>query len=308
MKLFDKLKNALFEEEYVEVEEPNKKESVIAKKIETPKREVVKEEDQEETDEDVADRDLLKGDSNFKFPMNFEDDDFIEESVQENTSNTYQEAPKPYQNDTTYSNYNHNHNHIPYEKKEEKKGFKPSPIISPIYGVLDQNYRKDEIIVKRDIRITSSYDNSKLDFDEIRAKAYGDLSSELNLTGNIDSKIENVSTDEEEVQTPDNLLVDMSDDTTPTVEKVTVGDAEEYFADLGLEYNVDYKDASKEKATGRRINRKTDVEEKMEDSDEATVDASINEPLEDKDNDSDSDNNLEDNLFDLIDSMYDEES
>ena len=38
-------------------------------------------------------------------------------------------------------------------------------------------------------------------------------------------------------------MLDINDD-TPAVPKVTVGDAEEYFEDLGLEYNVDYKDIS----------------------------------------------------------------
>ena len=63
-----------------------------------------------------------------------------------------------------------------------------------------------------------------------------------------------------------------------------MGDAEEYYSDLGLEYNIDYKDESHEKATGRR----TDLR-KMEEYEKKTDDSSI-----------------EDNLFDLIDSMYDE--
>ena len=62
-----------------------------------------------------------------------------------------------------------------------------------------------------------------------------------------------------------------------------MGDAEEYFQDLGLEYNVDYKDISHEKATGRRSDMKKD-------DDYQNVDNTA----------------LEDNLFDLIDSMYDE--
>jgi hypothetical protein len=33
----------------------------------------------------------------------------------------------------------------------------------------------------------------------------------------------------------------------PGIDKVTIGDAEEYFEDLGLEYNIDYKDLAKEK-------------------------------------------------------------
>ncbi len=57
---------------------------------------------------------------------------------------------------------------------------------------------------------------------------------------------------EEELE--DNLLYDMSDTTTtPVVNKVTVADAEEYFDDLGLEYNIDYKDSKYEHAAGRHV-------------------------------------------------------
>ena len=55
--------------------------------------------------------------------------------------------------------------------KEEKKQFKPTPIISPVYGVLDQNYKKEDLIVKDEnlssikicstIILTSSNANTK---------------------------------------------------------------------------------------------------------------------------------------------------
>ena len=79
-------------------------------------------------------------------------------------------------------------------------------------------------------------------------------------------------------------LLDISTDNTPSVSKVTIGDAEEYFSDLGLEYNIDYKDTSHEKATGRRTDLRNFDEDDLK-----------------KD-----DTSIEDNLFDLIDSMYDE--
>lgn len=33
--------------------------------------------------------------------------------------------------------------------EEPKKVFKPSPIISPVYGVLDKNYHKEDIVTKK---------------------------------------------------------------------------------------------------------------------------------------------------------------
>lgn len=118
---------------------------------------------------------------------------------------------------------------------------------------------------------------------------------------------------------------------TPVVDKVTVGDAEEYFTDLGLEYNIDYKDSSKEKASGKRVSRTKKNEEYEHDSKDATVEevtevetgmktkeeTNNEEPVveekkrtrskktDDKE-ESKEDVEIEDNLFDLIDSMYDE--
>ena len=127
---------------------------------------------------------------------------------------------------------------------------------------------------------------------------------------------------EEEVEenTPveiEDTTLDMTDtNMTPVVDKVTVGDAEEYFSDLGLEYNVDYKDSSKEapKKRGR-----TKTEEEYEDvtkdavieEEKDPIDLDVREEKEKEEkktrsNSKKEDIEIEDNLFDLIDSMYDE--
>lgn len=62
-------------------------------------------------------------------------------------------------------------------KKEEKKSFRPSPIISPVYGVLDKNYKKDDITSKE--VTSSSYRSDKVTVDDIRNKAYGVLEDDL---------------------------------------------------------------------------------------------------------------------------------
>lgn len=308
MKLIDKLKNALFEEEYVEVEEKPrptqpKKEKPIAKKIIVPKEEkqVVEEKEEEKKE--------------FVFPM-MEEEDFIDltDKVQEKEEvvmkeprreeepvvrqvPVYQEPQRPYQEPplevyptkkeekTPYSGGKQKDVDIPmheygYEKKKDKKEFQPSPIISPVYGILDKNYKKEDVVSKKEVRLTSSYaSTNRMDLDAVRAKAYGEVDDSIfeeELTEQEDTKKELEFPKEEE-----EVLLDISDNQTPTVPKVTVGDAEEYFQDLGLEYNIDYKDASKERATGRRTNlRNQDVETEKDE--------------------------LEENLFDLIDSMYEE--
>ena len=99
----------------------------------------------------------------------------------------------------------------------------------------------------------------------------------------------------------DNLLIDLSSDISkPQVKEVTVGDAEEYYDDLGLEYNVDYKDgaveASKEPVITEEVPEVEEVIEKVTSKEESPNDIQINK------NDTEDD----DNLFDLIDSMYQE--
>ena len=314
MKLLDKLKNALFEEEYVEVEEKQevkKKEKPIAKKIiidDKPKKAPVKEDlIVEEEKKETPNRD-------FKFKAIL-DDDFInleQEKKEEKTPKVeakmeeknrepkretkekrplYQGEKKKEEKNIYGSNLDKEikiHEYGGYEKQKEKKEFHPSPIISPIYGVLDQNYKKDDIVTKKEIRITSSYKSKNIDVDSVREKAYGNTDDifEEELTSNKKHDEEPIETDESDdfEITEEESLLDISAENTPSVAKVTMGDAEEYYSDLGLEYNIDYKDASHEKATGRR----TDLKDFKEDDYQKE------------------DTSIEDNLFDLIDSMYDE--
>ena len=66
--------------------------------------------------------------------------------------------------------------------KEEKKQFKPTPIISPVYGVLDKKYNKEDITPKKEERIT--FTSTSISIDEVRKKAYGTLEDELERTLN----------------------------------------------------------------------------------------------------------------------------
>ncbi|MDD3241471.1 MAG: hypothetical protein PHQ64_01650 [Bacilli bacterium] len=311
MGLLDKIKNTFFEEEYVEEEIPQKEKKqpreVVARKIYEEKKvapvaeEVIEEpiiEEKEEI-EIMSDKDILKETTKIKY---FEDDDFIEK--EEVTTTTYERPSKPYGNSSYSQTYSQT-----VTTKEHTKKFQPTPIISPIYGVLDKNYKKDEILEKS-VKPTSSYVSRKnVDLDSIREKAFGDLSYDLGLTNLNEKKEEPV---EEVDNYEDNLLYDMNEvDTTPAVEKVTLADAEEYFEDLGLEYNVDYKDAKHEKYTGRRVRTTPSIEDIKEDEEieEDNIDFDIEEDEEEivLEKDASENEKLEDNLFDLIDSMYKEE-
>ena len=93
VKILDKLKNALFEEEYVEVEEKkDKKEKPIAKKIVLPEP---RRERREEAvfEEDEVKEELPKEEKKtFKFPA-ISEDDFVD--IREKTPTRVEEKPKP---------------------------------------------------------------------------------------------------------------------------------------------------------------------------------------------------------------------
>lgn len=334
MGLLDKLKGVFFEEEYVEVEEPVKKEKVpVAKKIETPEVKKPKEvhENREVKEENVVRVEPVKEvsqpvEKEHKFPMNFDEKDFEVDVTQEipreritraeyAENREKRESVKPYSlheenlyegsreySGTLYSGrssekdsssyYQNNNYQGLYEgvEKKDKKQFTPSLVISPVYGILDKNYKKEEIVSRKEVRISAT-SSKKVDLDSVREKAYGDLATEI--TDSIHEKVE-----EEPKVSSENLLYDLSEEESPSVKVVTVGDAYEYFNDLGLEYNVDYK-VEKEKAEEEKPNRRVEKKKKEKDilDDNKVIDL---ENDEEKSLESDS------NLFDLIDSMYED--
>lgn len=328
MGFLNKVKNIFFEEEIIEIEdEPKKgkKEEPVAKKIELPKAEKIKKEEPEYTYEEVEPEIETKPvEKENKFPMDFDEDDFKEEK-KENKEEFYQEPivsrrsdrrksssyeeekieEEPKSSDIKYDfemEYGKDKEkesdiHALYEGKSSKKTFTPTPIISPIYGILDKNYKKDDIVTKKEIRLSSA--PKKIDLDSVREKAYGDLTSDISQSmEEVEEK--EYQDDIVDLNEEDDLLYDLNDESSPAaVKKVTVGDAEEYFNELGLEYNIDYKDTSIEKSRVSKEKNKTEIkpEEIVEEKEDIESD-DVEEKTEE--------DGLESNLFDLIESMYDE--
>ncbi len=333
MGLLDKLKNVFFEEEYVEVEEPEIEEPrekvTVAKKIETPevrkkeeldfKEQIAPEKFVEEKKEEK--KEIEKEKERDFFPMNFDDKDFEVEKTMElyepvsdkkievNEEPVVEEKQEYHYEEVSYQEpvkISREEKQEPYHRlyegrdKEEKQGFTPSPIISPIYGILNKNYKKEEIVTKREVRL-SQFSNKKADLDIVREKAYGELANDISAS--IEEKDSNVKEEKED------LLYDLNEEESPTVKVVTVGDAEEYFHDLGLEYNVDYKVEKEETKP---------VKEEVKEQPKETVKKEPSKPLEDDteiidahqsdDNKINLNESNEDdkNLFDLIDSMYED--
>ncbi len=322
-----------------------KKEKPLVKKVEVPKKEVkpLKREEKEETEsfqeealedieESVKEDDLLKrnSDNDFKFPVILDEEEVIdlpqdkEEVIEKRVYKDVKRENNIYGVDDVNRvsvNYESDYHSDPYSNsytrdlhsvsysltdRKEVKAFKPSPVISPVYGVLDKNYKSDEIKEKnkaeRKETPVFSFSSTKLDLDEVRAKAYG-LPTEV--SDEVANEIENDIAEDIHLDSEvENDTIDMTNtEMKPVVDSVTVGDAEEYFEDLGLEYNVDYKDSKKKTRAKRKSSKEKELDE--DSSKEVITDKVKKSRVKDKDED-DIDVAIEDNLFDLIDSMYDE--
>lgn len=171
MGLMDKIKNMFTEEEIIE--EPIKKEVIqVEIPAATPKKEVVVKE--EKIEEKVVKS--QKQEEKFVFPIYFDDDDFT-------TMNKPKKEEKKYPERRVFDEKKYEEKKITpkpmvesYKGKvqEEKKIFKPTPVISPVYGILDKNYTKDDITTRK------REENKKVDdVDLIRNKAYGTLEDEM---------------------------------------------------------------------------------------------------------------------------------
>ena len=283
MNKLNKMKNFLFDEEEVE-EKPTKKHSKKSKEKSSKNIDNDFDKTQEIENlylEDLSDSEpivnqelksrVVKNETEFKFPE-FSDDDFsVSKEKVEPIIPVKTEEVKPvlYQGS---------------KRKEETKKFKPSPIISPVYGLLDEEGNK----IKKDEPKTDNVKKSKdeITFDEVRKKAYG----------KVDEEIEN---------------------TLKKLSKKTIGEAEK---EMELENNVELsrtkekaKKNIKEESKRKLISDDSDdmilpnVNFKEIDVDKERIESSksnqIKKELPSIDEDDDEETKEQD-LFNLIDTMY----
>lgn len=175
MSFFDKVKS-MFTEEAVEEEEEEVKVEQIKKEvthvaIESPNAK----EEQEEIVEPVRE---VKPETptNNKNSIFFSDHDFDDLNKPRHVQSK-DKKDEFFSKEELAKMYGAN---VVKEKKEEKKEreFKPTPIISPIYGILDKNYHKEDIVEKKEPKTTYK-PNSKYSIDSVRNKAYGTLEEQL---------------------------------------------------------------------------------------------------------------------------------
>ena len=326
MGLFNKLKNILFEEEEIEEEVTNQqphqrklvKQEDEADTMEFPKisRDPEKKEKEKVKDydfEEETDKELFEAERTFDFPA-FDEEEFEDllpkkEEKKEEKPRHRESIEDKYKKDLEPSKRRDDYISVRVEipKEEVKKLFKPSPVISPVYGILDKNYKKEDILT-RDEKLANK--KLKLDVDSVRKKAFGAL--EENLDTAVSEAVKPELPEEEPTVTYYEETVEKVDD-NEVVEAI-----EEEKIDNLLEEMVDEEiDVTKEmELPSRREKTKLEeVEEELEEVEDPKIEENdteendlekIQEEMEENiEEENENEENTEENdLFELIDSMY----
>lgn len=234
MGLFTKLKDILFEEEVEETTEITKLEKEKKKTNITKSRDIrdltmPKKQRKEEAkvediiDEKIKHREVYKNDPTFPFPLAFEED--VKEVKSRSLKNTnIMEIEPRRKKERSFPSKNILEVAV---KTEKAKPFCPSPIISPVYGILDKNYKKEDVVNK----VRNDLHDTIPDFDAIRKKAYGTLEDDIENV--LDNPIEPVIEKKTSNKTIDELLLDtLNVEMTSEVNlPKTIGEAEELLED-----------------------------------------------------------------------------
>jgi hypothetical protein len=168
MKLIDKIKNFFYDDEEVAVPKQNpKKEENEVKEDVKPSKEDSKSktvEPKANVEDIISERELFRSEPTFKFPVIFEEEDFVEEKRKNNRINVLdQENNKIIKSSIGI---------------EEKHVFKPTPIISPIYGIIDDGNGDNDKKVKEN-SLLHLYESSKtVNLDQVIEKAYSKIKTE----------------------------------------------------------------------------------------------------------------------------------
>ena len=353
MGLLDKFKNLFTDEEIIEEddvdtieikevkkeEEINKLPTFMREKIEKeekklpPKLEIDKETKKEiepeitkhlnDTENDFV-LPKIEEKSSFKFPIDFTENDFVEtrsrQSIHQKkldsdakvevspiTRTEKKIKPEPKVAD------------LYKDKKEEKEKptkFKATPIISPIYGILDKNYTSNDIEQTSGNNLEEKRHSKSVDFDSVRKKAYGSLTEEIkeNLMCENCEYLKEAKECHKEVEQKRSSKISYElleeEETSPTYKDITLDEATENYYDYGVEYEKQPEIISpKEEVKISNFEDKPKKEippVKSSINLLSTLKKSMGEDVDPKPKKKEENLELTDDLFNLIDSMYDE--
>lgn len=308
MNLVKKIKDILFEVEDDDVEVVKINDDIVEEKtvkvIEEQPKEVILPE--EKKVEPKSERELFKSENNtFTFP------DFDEEEFQSSLSRTRENRES--KDNYSSNNYKQNNNVLDFERKKnlekrneytkydrgerlekevEKKKFKPSPIISPVYGILNKDYKSSDIVDKADI--------TNIDVDFVRKKAFEPIKEEKKIEVLKEDTIsepvvtffeekDNSIEENNSYKSIDDLLVEASDE-------ITLDDTLE----IPIANNLEAIEEELEKIDEEK-NKNQDSDITLNETFTNSIDEVLNETIE-----STTDKDLDNDLFELIDSMYEE--
>ncbi len=229
MGLFKKIKEALFDDEEdftdqikitpeMRNEETPSKSEVKVEMVEKPK---IKEVKVEKTPSLSSERETFSNQNNFPF-LDFDEEEFEKQNtpaapVNETVTVTNVKSPLPNYEYETKKRVerrveNNNYEKIEVTETTERKKFKPSLIISPVYGIMNEDRESKEYLFPEH--------PEKVDIKTIRDKAFGDKSTpsiikETNSPVFYEETetvtIKRVEEQKAKVKTIDELLEDTSD-------------------------------------------------------------------------------------------------
>lgn len=287
MGLLKKMKDILFDEELdyteqIKITPEMRNEDTPVKE---PTHEIIKHEKPVsmgtvEKTNSVSERDTFQSEPTFPI-LDFDETEF-------NFQNSYYQKeevkpkPEPVKRNTNVMDYERRKklekrpSYSSYPKMEitetiEKKKFRPSPIISPVYGILNKDYSKDDIINKPD---------DKISIEAVRDKAFGTKTPKLEKT-KVYETTETVTITrplekEKKGKTIDELLEDTSD-IIVDINNDLDNEIDSILPDEEITSNIETK----------KVNNPVSKQEAKDESEDFT-------------------DTLESDLFDIIDQMYDD--
>ena len=157
------------------------------KRIEAEQKELEREQEKvvETKKDDLSERELFKSERTFNFPMDMGDDIFDDAEVTSEYKEEKTVYTKPSPAPSRYANISKTKSYVEPKKVEEEDNhrFKPSPVISPVYGILDKNYTVEDV-KEKNLGKTKEFSLEKkiVDFDSVRNRAYKELDEEIEKT------------------------------------------------------------------------------------------------------------------------------
>lgn len=210
MGLMDKFKNLFTDEEIIEEdeevdtveikevkkeEEVNKLPTFMREKIEKEEKKAILNSKIDEFEEEVKidkktdsgfELPRLEEKNSFKFPMDLSDNDFVEtrsrQSIHQKRQEVEIEKEQPVKLEKKIKpeiKVADLYKDKKQEREDVKPKFRATPIISPIYGILDKNYTSGDIANSSINNLEERRHSKSVDFDSVRKKAYGNLTQEI---------------------------------------------------------------------------------------------------------------------------------